>query len=69
MVVICTVVIVGIWFEHLLLLGPALNHGAQTIPLSISDGLISLGFLGLMVIAIGYFLHEFPEITSRTKEA
>ncbi|MGD8256120.1 MAG: hypothetical protein PVG08_13785 [Desulfobacterales bacterium] len=69
MVVICTVVIVGIWFEHLLLLGPALNHGAQTIPLSISDGLISLGFLGLMVIAIGYFLHEFPEITLRTKEA
>ena len=69
MVVICTVVIVGIWFEHLLLLGPALNHGAQTIPLSISDGLISLGFLGLMVIAIGYFLHEFPEITLREKEA
>jgi hypothetical protein len=69
MVVICTVVIVGIWFEHLLLLGPALNHGAQTIPLSISDGLISLGFLGLMVIAIGYFLHEFPEITLRKGEA
>ena len=69
MVIICTVVIVGIWFEHLLLLGPALNHGAQTIPLSISDGLISLGFLGLMVIAIGYFLHEFPEITLRKKEA
>ncbi|MBT8332548.1 MAG: hypothetical protein KJP06_09510 [Deltaproteobacteria bacterium] len=69
MVIICTIVIVGIWFEHLLLLGPALNHGAPTIPLSISDGLISLGFLGLMVIAIGYFLHEFPEITLRKKEA
>lgn len=62
MVIICSVVIVGIWFEHLLLLGPALNHEAQSIPLSISDGLISLGFLGLMVIAVRYFLQVFPEI-------
>ena len=62
MMIICSVVIVGIWFEHLLLLGPALNHGTQSIPLSISDGLISLGFLGLMVIAVRYFLNVFPEI-------
>ncbi|UCE53308.1 MAG: hypothetical protein JSV31_29315 [Desulfobacterales bacterium] len=62
MVIICSVVIVGIWFEHLLLLGPALNHEAQSIPVSISDGLISLGFLGLMVIAVRYFLQVFPEI-------
>ena len=62
MIVLCSVVIVGIWFEHLLLLGPALNHGAQSIPLSISDGLISLGFLGLMMIAVTYFLGVFPEL-------
>ncbi len=62
MMILCSVVIIGIWLEHLLLLGPALNHGAQSIPLSISDGLISLGFLGLMVIAIRYFLATFPEI-------
>jgi len=62
MVIICSVVIIGIWFEHLLLLGPALNHETPTIPLSISDGLISLGFLGLMLIAIAYFLRQFPEI-------
>ncbi len=62
MVVLCSVVIVGIWFEHLLLLGPALNHGVQSIPMSISDGLISLGFLGLMAIAIRYFLTVFPEL-------
>jgi type IV secretory pathway TrbL component len=61
MTVICSVVIVGIWLEHLLLLGPALSHDAQSIPLSLSDGLISLGFLGLMVIAIGYFMKIFPE--------
>jgi hypothetical protein len=61
MLIICSVVIVGIWLEHLLLLGPALSHEARSIPLSLSDGLISLGFLGLMVIAVGYFLNVFPE--------
>jgi len=63
MLIICSVVIVGIWLEHLLLLGPALSHEApRAIPLNLSDGLISLGFLGLMAIAIGYFLKVFPEI-------
>jgi hypothetical protein len=61
MLTICSVVIIGIWLEHLLLLGPALSHESQAIPLSLSDGLISLGFLGLMVIAIGYFMKVFPE--------
>ncbi len=61
MLLICSVVIVGIWFEHLLLLGPAWNHETQSIPLSLADGLISLGFFGLMAIAVGYFLRVFPE--------
>jgi len=61
MLTICSVVIVGIWLEHLLLLGPALSHDAQVIPLSLSDGLISLGFLGLMAIAVSTFLKVFPE--------
>ena len=61
MIIICSIVIVGIWFEHLLLLGPALSHESQSIPLSFSDGLISLGFLGLMAIAVGYFIKVFPE--------
>jgi len=61
MLTICSVVIVGIWLEHLLLLGPALSHNTQAIPLSLSDGLISLGFFGLMAIAVGTFLKVFPE--------
>jgi hypothetical protein len=63
MMILCSAVIIGIWLEHLLLLGPALSHGAQSIPISISDGLISLGFLGLMAIAVRYFLKVFPELT------
>jgi len=61
MLIICSVVIIGIWFEHLLLLGPALSHHADSIPLGITDGLISLGFLGLMATAIRYFMNVFPE--------
>ncbi|MBT8371647.1 MAG: hypothetical protein KJO34_11835, partial [Deltaproteobacteria bacterium] len=61
MAIICSIVIIGIWLEHLLLLGPALSPETQSIPLNLSDGLISIGFLGLMAIAVGYFLRVFPE--------
>jgi hypothetical protein len=62
MMILCSIVIIGIWLEHLLLLGPALSHEAETIPLSISDGLISLGFLGLMMMAVAFYLAKFPEV-------
>jgi hypothetical protein len=67
MAVICAIVITGIWFEHLLLLGPALSHGATSISLGFSDGLISLGFLGLMALAISFFLHIFPELSGNER--
>jgi hypothetical protein len=35
---------------------------AATLPLGFSDGLISLGFLGLMAFAVTYFLRLFPEL-------
>jgi Ni/Fe-hydrogenase subunit HybB-like protein len=62
MMILSAVVIVGIWLEHLLLLGPALNPGVNSLPLAISDGLISFGFLGLMVMAVNFFLRRFPEV-------
>ena len=61
MVILCSVIIIGFWFEHLLLLAPALSHEAHALPLSVSDGLITVGFFGLMVIAVGFFLKRFPE--------
>lgn len=70
MMVLCILVIFGIWLEHLLLLGPALNHHATTIPMGISDILITLGFLGLMVFAVSSYLKLFPEIeTSGERKA
>jgi hypothetical protein len=64
MVILCSLVIIGIWFEHLLLLGPALSHEADSISLGVTDGFISLGFLGLMVIAVAYLLKRFPELSN-----
>jgi len=62
MMVLSAVILVGIWLEHLLLVGPALSHGSRSLPLGLWDGLITLGFLGLMIFAVVYFLDEFPEL-------
>ncbi len=62
MTVLCSVVLVGIWLEHLLLLGPALNPKTTSLPLNLADLLITMGFLGLMALAVTYFLRVFPEL-------
>jgi hypothetical protein len=67
MMVLCILVIFGIWLEHLLLIGPALNLHATKIPMGISDILITLGFLGLMVFAVSSYLKIFPEIETAGK--
>jgi len=63
MVILCSAIIIGFWLEHLLLLAPALSHDVHSLPLGVSDGLITIGFFGLMVIAVSFFLKRFPEIT------
>jgi hypothetical protein len=67
MVILCSFIIMGFWLEHLLLLAPALSHGAHALSLSLSDGLITVGFFGLMIIAVSFFLKRFPGF-SRTTE-
>jgi hypothetical protein len=62
MMVFCGITIAGMWLEHLLLLGPALNHHATTIPLGITDILITIGFFGLMAFAVSGYLKQFPEL-------
>jgi hypothetical protein len=61
MILICSVIIIGLWLEHLLLIGPTLVLGT-TLPLGVMDGVISLGFLGLMMASVSSFLHQFPEL-------
>ena len=60
MIILCVIVFIGIWLEHLLLLGPALSPQATSLPLGIADVLITLGFLGLLIFAVTFFLRIFP---------
>jgi Ni/Fe-hydrogenase subunit HybB-like protein len=62
MIGLCSLVFVGIWLEHYLLLSPSLNPKAVSIPISIVDVLIALGFLSLMAIAVRFALARFPEL-------
>jgi len=62
MLVICTVVISGIWLEHHLLIGPAYHHHAASLPLGFVDVLVALGFLGLLALAVTSYLRQFPEL-------
>ena len=61
MIILCSMVLIGIWLENLLLLGPALNRGLTSLPIGFRDGLISLGFLGLMAAALTCFFTIFPQ--------
>jgi hypothetical protein len=69
MLLLCSIVIIGIWLEHLLVLGPALNPRMNTLPLGFTDGLITLGFLGLMVISVTFFMEIFPETVMAKERA
>ncbi|MGD8229038.1 MAG: hypothetical protein PVH82_14920 [Desulfobacteraceae bacterium] len=62
MIILCSVVLAGIWLEHLLLLGPALNPHPVGVPLGPVEGFITLGFLGLMALSILFFLRLFPAL-------
>ena len=68
MIALCAMVIVAMWLEHLLLLGPAWDHAAAAVPLSLSDGLIFVGFLGLMTLAVAGMLKTFPELVPAPRE-
>lgn len=59
---ICAAVIVAIWLEHFLLLGPALFHGAARLPLGLADALVGAGFAGLLALALSRYLNAFPEL-------
>jgi len=62
MIGLCALIMAGIWFEHLLLVGPALSPSVSSLPLSSIDGLISLGFFGLMAFCVSLILRIFPEL-------
>ncbi len=62
MIVICGVAIIGMWLEHFLLIAPAFFPQSTGLPLSWIDLGVALGFLGLLVAALIYYLNQFPEL-------
>ena len=66
--ILAAVITVGLWLEHLLLIGPALAHDAVEVPLGLSEALVFLGFFGLMGLAVAFTLNRFPELMAPAKE-
>jgi Ni/Fe-hydrogenase subunit HybB-like protein len=62
MIIICSLVIVGFWMEHFLLLGPVYLHDIDQFPLGVHEIIISAGFLGLFILSILFYLKQFPEL-------
>jgi Ni/Fe-hydrogenase subunit HybB-like protein len=62
MIVICAAVIIGMWLEHFLLLGPVYYRHVHILPLSWVDGAVALGFIGLLAAAVRGYIEQFPEM-------
>jgi hypothetical protein len=62
MMVLCGLVIAGMWMEHYLLLGPALDEEGGRITMTVLDVMVSVGFGGLLILSISLFLNRFPEL-------
>ena len=70
MVVLCSVVLVGMWLEHYLLLGPALSGHGPGMPVAPVEIGVALGFVGLLMAAVSGYFRQFPEVlASADKEA
>jgi Ni/Fe-hydrogenase subunit HybB-like protein len=59
MLLVSAMILIGLWLERFLLVAPSLWKG-NTLPLGLSEGLISLGFLGLMALCLLWFFNRFP---------
>ena len=68
MIIICSIVIIGMWLEHFLLVAPAFFPKTTSLPLSWIDVGLTLGFLGLLVAALIYYLKQFPELLQQSAQ-
>ena len=68
MIGICMAIIMGLWLEHLLLLGPELFPHAVQLPIGFCDGLIFIGFIGLMAAVITGYMSFFPDAVYQSRK-
>ncbi|MCF8069276.1 MAG: hypothetical protein K9L30_11885 [Desulfobacterales bacterium] len=63
MLLLCIVILGGIWLEHVLLLGPILSPSGFNV--GITEILISFGFFGMMAMAIYLYINRFGKVIFR----
>jgi Ni/Fe-hydrogenase subunit HybB-like protein len=68
MLIICSVVTVGLWLEHFLLLRPVYYPEVKSLPFHFVDVTMTLGFFGLLALVVTRYLNAFPELTAPIKE-
>lgn len=56
------VVLMGLWIERFILVYPTLYPHAESIPLGYPEVGIALGYLGIVLAALGWFKKTFPVI-------
>ncbi len=59
LIVLCGIILVGMWLERLLLVAPSLWEGKH-LPIGVWEVLITAGFFGLMALSLTVFLRRFP---------
>jgi hypothetical protein len=59
MAILSGVVLVGMWFERLLLVAPSLWKGAE-MPFGLLEIMITAGFFGIVALCIMLFIRRFP---------
>lgn len=59
MLVLCSIMLGGMWLERFLLIVPSLWQGAG-LPIGLPELLITLGFFGIMALCVLLFLARYP---------
>jgi len=59
MTILCLIVLAGMWLERFIFVAPSLWRGPG-IPLGWLEGLVTAGFLGMVMLSVGLFLRRMP---------
>lgn len=59
MMVLCSIILVGMWLERFLLVAPSIWRG-ERMPLGFIELFITAGFLGIMVLCLLLFFRKYP---------
>ena len=59
---VAAVVMIGMWLERFLIAVPSMWHGGESLPLGVTELLVTAGVLSLFLWCYATFLHFFPAL-------